>query len=616
MSVPSSTDWLIGNDGALVLPLADPRLAAFADFLFLVANPSAAQLTVTGAAKPEADGGTASTSGTVDAWESSQTRLEFSWVAETGVATRIALSKPMALFSGIDLSFLPITDLQQHVVAEALSPDGAGFAVVTGSYSGKVTLGASEMLVTLTGYGAPAYQLAIDFGTPDQGGSPPGLGDIAALLGLMNDPHADLQWLPQDLQTDLISLTALSARIEPADPKKLTQISVSLSFLSGKTWPAIPGVSWLEVRDLSATLEVDYPLESDFRFPRLTVRGTVQFDGVTATDGNAHIDLTVRWPDLQVSGELRREEQITLIKLLTHLGMPADGLPTGARELTITQLGFLAEPAMDKKQFSFHAAVENAWSIDLPGPKPVTLSIESLSFELPYHEGETPTMLPSFSGVIGLGGLDIALSAKSEANGWSFSGSTGPGQPIKIGEWIAKLADTFGSVAVPDFVAGVALENLDVTFNTATKDFHFSIEAKLPLSITTPPIAGEAEGASCDLTLTLDFLNHEDVYENKFAGRIVLGDRKFDLNFAETGAKPAAENTAPAAGTTLVASYQNTEGDTITLKELLTAVGVDGQNAPDLSITLKTALFALQKPPSSPETWKVFGVNIDGGLNL
>ena len=220
-------------------------------------------------------------------------------------------------------------------------------------------------------------------------------------------------------------------------------------------------------------------------------------------NGDAHIDLSARWPDLAVEGNLRPREKILLAKLLVHLGVSPAGLPDGGKRLAITELGFLAEPAMGKKQFSFHAAVENAWELELPGG--TTLSIERLSFYVHYQEGQSPTMRPGFSGMIGVRGLDVSLSAEREANGWTFSGSSGPGEPINVGEWTKKLAAHFGEVVVPEPVARAVLENVVVTFNTGTRDFHFSIEAKMALTEPATNGAGNANGGKeLDLTLTLE----------------------------------------------------------------------------------------------------------------
>lgn len=603
MSTPSSsTDWVVESDGTLILARTDPRLEVFARFLHIVSRPFGTPLTVVDTIKEKPpDDSLLRISGTVNAWDSSETKIEFSWVEKTGLGTRITLTKPVEMFEELTLPILKISDLRQHATCETRNPDGTGFAIHTGGYSGKVLFGDRGFLFDVTVCGAVSYDFVVDFTNNAQTGRAPGLVDLAELLGL-KDPHEDLQWLPEDLQSSgLISLERLELRIEPDDPDKLAFISVGLSFGGEKYWQAIPGLPWLKVGNLKAVLEVEHPLDSDYRFPKITLSGTVELGSAAQKVTPSHIDLEVRWPDLAVQGELRKLDSIAVAALLDEMGIPSGGIPP---TLAITDLGFLAEPDMEKKRFAFHGAVENAWKFDLPGGK--SLSIERLAFHLDYQQGESPTMKPGLEGVIGLGGLDISLSAEREMDGWRFEGSTGPGQEIEIGKWIDELAKVFDGVSVPPAVAGAKLSNVNASFNTGTKDFHFSIEAKLPLS--------EGSGATeLDIVLTLDLVHHGEVFEKKFAGHVNIGIRKFDLNFAQSSGDKNGDSTG------LVASYQNDLGDTITLRELLTAAGVNVGDVPDLSVSLKSALFALeknQKKGGDDESWKVFGLNLDAGLDL
>jgi hypothetical protein len=377
------------------------------------------------------------------------------------------------------------------------------------------------------------------------------------------------------------------------------------AFLSERSWPLIPGFHFLEIGELEATLAVDEPLDGNYRFPRLTVRGVVKLDRVSATGADAHIGLSARWPDLAVEGALGREDTILLSSLLEHLGVPSDGLPEGGKALTISELGFQAEPTMGRKRFSFHGAIERAWELELPNGE--ILAIESLSFRMAYQEGESPTMKPSFSGVIRIGAMGLFLLADREENGWSFAGTIAPQKTVSIGDCLKELATQFGNFTVPNSVTSAMVSNFTVAFNTGSKDFHFSIEAKLPLEMP----ATVADPA-LDLTLTLDLLHHGTAYESKFAGEIQFGGHTFDLFFARSA------DAVGATATTMVAAYQNRDGHKILLKDLLAELGADvSEVPPDLSIQLNSALLALEKSADpNAASWALLGINIDGGLNL
>ncbi|MFO1502009.1 MAG: DUF6603 domain-containing protein [Verrucomicrobiota bacterium] len=604
--MPANLAWP-AQASPLALDPADPRLAAMADFLILH-GPVSGQAWQAQVA-PGADATTLQ--GSVDAWGHNKTELEFSWFADTGLVRRIALSKPIATLDALTLPFLQISGLRQHCAAEVKVLKGAAVATYTGGMSGLLTLGQQSVAFELSGYGLPAYNLEIDFMAPSNVAIHPlGLGDLAAFLGLTNNPHSDLQWLPAGLQSaDAISLKRMRARIEPANAHKLTFVEVTLGFLGDASWPLIPGFHFLEMGGLEATLAVEDPLDSDYRFPRVTVRGLVTFDGVGVDGSDAHIELAARWPDLAAAGRLRPRDTIALARLLEHMNVAAGGLPEGSRALTLTELGFQAEPTMGQKRFSFEASVENAWELELATGK--TLAIEWLSFQITYQEGESPTMLPRLAGLLRIGEVTLSLSAQRETSGWRFAGSTGPDQPIALGDWIKKLADHFGEVAVPTPIAAAEVKNIGLTFNTGTKDFHFSIQAALPLADLTA--AGHPPGPSAiktlELSVSLDLLHQGDGFVKRFAGEVSLGGRKFDLNFARVTNAPGAS------GTTLVAVYQNRDGDKIGLQDLLAAMGADTTNVPALSITLNSAFFGLESQ-NGVEAWRVAGINIDGGLNL
>ena len=271
--MPSSSPWPTKGE-SLILDPSDVRLAAIADFLTLHTSADDQPLVVPDLTLGE---DRVSLSGWVNAWGSTEAKLEFAWFPDTEAVKRIVLSKPIEVFDEITLPFLQITNLRQYCAAEVATADGNGIAHHTGKMSGTLKAGDRLMAFELSGYGLPSFDLPIDFWAPDNKASqPPGLRDLAGFLGLMEDPHADLQCLPAELQSaDLVSLIDLSARIEPADAHRLTRVEVTLGFLGGRSWPLISGFHHLEVGDLKATLAVEHPLESDHRFPRLTVRGTL-----------------------------------------------------------------------------------------------------------------------------------------------------------------------------------------------------------------------------------------------------------------------------------------------------------------------------------------------------
>ncbi len=188
----------------------------------------------------------------------------------------------------------------------------------------------------------------------------------------------------------------------PAGGVEIEDVTVELAFFGdaprdgervGHRWALIPGHDVLTVGNLKARIQVEAPLDPDYRFPRVDVTGEIAIKG--DGDEEAVIELTARWPDYAVSGVLREGDTIPLGHLLAELGVPAGKHP---ESLVIDRLSLQAEPVFTPRSFSLWLEIKNgrpaegemrledAWPIELGSGK--TLTIEEVGGAIDYRGGD------------------------------------------------------------------------------------------------------------------------------------------------------------------------------------------------------------------------------------
>lgn len=608
--MPVSTPWnkLAGD---VTLDRNDQRLGDFADWFALVLGSDSVLLADT-ALVP---GTPPVLAGRIHSWEGATATCRLSWDPATDRVRRVELARPHEAPAGLDTLGLTLSDVEDRLIAEV--PAGGTGCSMSREIHGQLHVGPAVTLgFRAAGFGGSIYWLEFEprvVETASDGkveSRPVELADLARLLGADHDPHGDLDDLPPELRVvGEIGLSDLQATIDLSDPRKLVSFSVTLTWGAERNWPLIPGFSFLSVQGISATLEVEHPLDADYRLPRVTVRGSVIIDGVSVTAeagaAAAHVDLSARWPDLQIAGELRAGERLTVARLLERCGVAPQGLPN--QDLAITELSFHAEPTSDPRTFSLRASVSDIWQLDVAGQS--ALQIKQLSLVLDYESGRTPTLSPAFLGQFGLGGLDVTLLAERDGDGWRFEGRTAAGQGMLVGEWIDHLSQQFSGVSVPAPVRQAELRNLDISFQTVQRQFRFSAEAWLP----TTALHGDGPGsgatstdAALDLTLQLEISRHEEGWQSHVTGELQLGNYVFDVQFTHGDA------------TALVASYHGTPGQPLDVLDLLRPLlaGIDLPHDAQLRVGLKSALVASAQPADHGPSWKVCAIDIDGGLDL
>jgi hypothetical protein len=415
----------------------------------------------------------------------------------------------------------------------------------------------------------------------------PDLGKVAYLVG--GDDLASS--LPPSLKSfGGITLQEVVTGFSLTGPK-LAYVSVGVRTTSA--WTIIPNL--FEIDGLIMTWLVEQPFQSDQRRISCELEGQIHIADVG-------FNLYAGWPDFQVGGRLALDSTIKVGALLKHF-VPDIPLPDDS--LIISQLALMLDPST--KSYQIDARVENVWSLPLGETK---LAIESLSLSLAKTPAEqltgwlTGDMSLQFAGSAH-SDLTLSLTAllpSSSARGWQFTGKTGQGQSIPINALIEWLEQRFGLTPRPSSINDFNIANLGISFNTHSKDFLFTCEGEMRL----PGLVDKPLQAS----ITIDIQHQQDqAFTKLFSGTLVIDGIEFHLIF-ESSHLAKGEDTQ-----VFVAAFHDDKGHAVKIDEFINRILATPTDT-GLEISLKDALFAYQGSQTNHTSKYLFGLDIEGGLDL
>ncbi|PRY74633.1 hypothetical protein CLV80_11615 [Yoonia maritima] len=185
--------------------------------------------------------------------------------------------------------------------------------------------------------------------------------------------------------------------------------------------------------------------------------------------------------DWVIEAGLLPDQKLNLTSVASQLFDGVIEVPDTAPQIVFSKANLTVKPK--DMTFELSAASTDEWVlIDNH------LSIKSLSFDL-SRTPKTSTALAqssefdykgNFEGKLEIGGVTVTLSAALNAkadSGVDFKGTTDT-HPIPFGTWISDFANLFGQVDLPDWLTGITLSNLAVTYNTKSKNYTFTVTLK------------------------------------------------------------------------------------------------------------------------------------------
>lgn len=535
-------------------------------------------------------------------WGSSGVRLELA-TDEAGQPIHYRFMRPTDIGS---LVGQPLTDVLDTLeIAVGYEDSDQPFVVsLKRSYAATLVLAGHSLAIQLTPVGRDQLELHGHF-PPGNG---PSLGDLFLLLGEASgagkDLRSDLDWLPDELRTgavvEVTSLHAMAQHKSAGQEERVAlpgarpggvdiqTISVELSFLDGQTWPLIPGHDFLTIGALTARLEVDEPLDPDFRFPRVDVTGEIRIE----TD--AVIELTARWPDYAVSGVLR-EGEIPLRVLLAELGVPAGKHPAS---LVIDRLSLQAEPVFEPRSFSLWLEIADVWQVELGAGK--LLAIEKVGGAIDYQGGHGGHLTGRLYGRARLGAAALRLSAEASGDGWLFEGSVrlgGDDAPAPtLGSWLGDALERelgLPPARLPEMISAFALERLEVSLHTESTDLSIELACTTALG-----------GSAAQALLTLHYAKlSQGSYELEIEGHLTVGYNDFTLLFDKDGD-----------GQRLVAVYANKNKTRLEIDQLVALGGFEGLPPTGLAVSLTAAELAIAEAGGTRHL--LAGLDLGGRLDL
>src|SRR2546421_594228 len=385
--------------------------------------------------------------------------------------------------------------------------------------------------------------------------------------------------LPPDLHLeDVLKLTDVGVQVDPTAQNKLRAAKLRVDAV--QTWPIVKdgsGRPLITVGGIKLLFRLNAPFGSDSLECALAGEVGIGKEGV--------LEVSAYYPGFAFNGTLRTGTTINVKELLEQiLGSSDDSLP----DLTVTEFGLSVQPSAS---FKFDIDLDGEWTIPLGC---VSLKVEEIRLAVEQQQGEGTSTY--FEGTFRFAnyGFTVKADPPGPGEGWAFSGNTPQDEPLPVGDLLADIAYYF-NVELPDFVYDITLENLALSFNTATKDFSFTCEGKFP--------AGENE---VDIVVNIKLTHAGGKFTKELSGKLTVGTLEFDLHFSTDDA-----------ATFFAAAYKHTpEQSGLKLKELVNNVSssVAAYIPESLVLDIKDVLFAFSKDGAG--TKFLFGVAMGASINL
>ncbi|MEM7374260.1 MAG: hypothetical protein AAF587_37040 [Bacteroidota bacterium] len=292
-------------------------------------------------------------------------------------------------------------------------------------------------------------------------------------------------------------------------------------------------------------------------------------------------------PDFDIQAKLNENDTISLDQAINYFFGSNVQLQ---HHLAIDHLSLLAAP--NQSNFRVIAEIVDDWPI-LPG-----LILSPISFEINRQSGQTTGELNAqFSlGTSSPTRFFISASHNNPDNGWDFSGGNIDNKELSLRTIFSEFIPTFGAPQPdPSIIPNIQLSNLDVAFNTKTKNFHFSGQTSAP--ITIPFLKSDHASKTVTATVKLDYVLDDKTKKHVLTGlitaQILISGSTFDVSY-EIGKDTHDFN----------AAWTAAEGESLLdFRHLPDALGITGFGteggahmpaSADLDLSLKSVKFQYQ----------------------
>lgn len=387
------------------------------------------------------------------------------------------------------------------------------------------------------------------------------------------------------------------------DPFELLHTSISMG--PNESWnQSILGES-LSIEDLLFRFELDLSNTDNFRFYTL---------GAFLMGGGL-VNVSASYPDMELNGELALYQTISVDQVIGELLGNPNLLPN------IDILDLAINTNLKEEIYSFQLQLASDWELDLGIAKFLPLKDLFITVEKNKH-----TSLFAIDSTMEIAEIDLLLLAVNtetgSSSGWDFSGRTGEGQHIAIGELIKEFFNLFGvGESLPKCLTGITVYDLGVSFNTETRKFTFDGAISIPVT----------RDSEVNITLFILLEKADNTsYKKEFKGTLLIGSSLFTLTFAEEQDKEEFEG-----------SWKQIGDEVLGINEIAACFGLPDPHVPKgLDLALKEAKFlydiknermvfeaesrnygkadfvAFKDPKGNWQYFSGFGLKFSPGINL
>jgi hypothetical protein len=425
-----------------------------------------------------------------------------------------------------------------------------------GTVTGTFKLNTTELPLFVQGTSGGGSSLW-SFGVqPGQSVTLPSFSDLLGLAGgddFLNALPSAFSQIPQILINDLMITF---------DPGKKTLNEVMFSIQTKSSWPVVAG--YFEVTNIYVKFDIANVNVSASRTVAGLVRSTFDIDGVYL---QCQIQKQASDPGWVLTAGLPPDKTVDLVQVAVKLFDGKITLPaTKPPSMAFSELGVTIHT--DTGLFTFSAHSADTWNfIDVKD-----FAIES--FQLDFTRDPTKPQAP-ISGTLAttlvIKEVEVDFTASlnnTPSGGWFFEGKS---DKIPLGGLIDYIAGQFSIHDLPQSITGITLDNLDITFNTTTKDFTFAVTGNIPVADKVVSV-----------TVNISVLSQPDnSFKKDVKGTLTFAGNVFTLEFS---ADPTDKR--------FTATWNETDGGSLGLSNIAEALNLPVPEIPDgLDLGLNHASF-------------------------
>ncbi len=384
--------------------------------------------------------------------------------------------------------------------------------------------------------------------------------------------------------------------------RKVTTIGVDLK--SGLTWEVFE----IGRSGQNLTLE-EITLSFRFRNPFDNLKTWLGISGDIGIGDAGTMSVALYYPDWSLQGALKDGTTLKLDELLATILGPGSAVPP----LNVGVLGF----ELSSGNYLLDVQVDGAWPL-VPDS---ILSMREVRFYLRQQSAATEVRM---HGVFDVTGADVYMTANYPSGdvGWTFTGSTGPGQAISVNDLAGDLPYMYpgSDASLPDIVSTLTIKDLAIAFNTRTQDFRFTGATGFRLNANHADETSAADAQEVDFALSI-LLQHgaDGLYRKEIGGELLfrLSDTQslgFHVRFAQVSQD--SQESSGASDNRFVAGYHDDNAEVVSIQSLVGLIA--GSPPPALAgvnVFLKEALLAYDRPATGNAV-AVFRAALGSRLNL